>query len=170
MAHDIDIAIDRAARRLTQADPPADLTPRVLARLGDRRSRWRHWTFAPLASLGAAVITAGITLLPDTLSIGDLPSPVPVVASAPPWATGHSVMAASLAAVDVPAWRGRSRVPAPAQAVMTWRSRVVPALDTPDALGVEAIQPELLSISQLTVKVMGPPPIEIPPIPNGPER
>ena len=47
--------IDLTARQMTDADPSAELSSRVLARLDDRRPRWWLWTGGLLAAATAAI-------------------------------------------------------------------------------------------------------------------
>ena len=153
----IDDLISSVAHRLTAGDPPAHLRPRVLARLGERRSM--PWMRIAASVCAAGVVIAAVAsglhdraasrIAPDAIASGMKP------ASNEPLAAGTQIPAPGTQPQAPSAQRrivGREpRVAATttSAAELGWRARAIPALEPPEALTLTEIQPAPLELRPL---------------------
>jgi hypothetical protein len=168
--HEIDAAIDDAARRLTAIDPQGYMASRVVARLGARRQRnWRTpllvavasaavMTFAvvftnrPVAPPRQAPTGASTSSTPVTPSGDRVPSPIRAVA-----VTRHHLGLRSDVKIDL----GGQPEALESAAETAWRSRAVPALPEPAPIEGQVSQPEPIDLPLLQLKPLETPPIQL---------
>jgi hypothetical protein len=163
----LDDLIDTAARQLTAGDPPAHLRTRVLARLDERRSMSWMWIAAPVCAV--AVVVAAVTIgFHDRAAsrIAQRAEPGAVTLGAPKL---PSVANASEGGPNPQApnqqpsigTRGpRVTASAPSVEDLAWQARALPALEPPNPLTLDEIQPAALEIrplvtTPLTVPAIG---------------
>jgi hypothetical protein len=144
----LDDTIDRVAATMTDARPTRDLRARVLARLDEPRAARINWT---VLSAAAAVALVAAVFAPR-LSRHVVPQPVAAVES--------SQAANASAPAESGAVEGLEGATVPPQTVRTAASldepenggvEMLPLLEAPAPISHEMIQPEKLSVPQLTV-------------------
>jgi hypothetical protein len=155
-----DDVIDATARGLTAGDPPADLRTRVMARLDERPSRpWRWKTAAACAA--AVAVAATVVGLHDRA-----PSPAAAETHARTMTPNSNDRLAASPQILVPdpklqdprprpnieTRRRRVVASAPSGEELAWQARAIPALEPPDPLTVEEIQPSPLEIRPLVTE------------------
>jgi len=156
--------LDDVARRLTAGDAPVDLRARVLERLpAITRVPWYR---SALLNGGIAACVAALVIAGVLWSRHDA---APVAPSAVPSNAGlessPSQNAVTVATNAAPA----SRRPARARREDVTVPRL-PALEAPEALAMETIQPQRLSIAQLTVAPLVTEPLRVAGTDGGSER
>ena len=147
----IDETIDRVARQLTDAEPPARLRARVLATLDQPRASRRLWWLPAVATVTAAVTM--VVIWPRTQAPALPALPAFGAISAPLVADATSGVAASEPASprSVRTRRVSTRLAEPSADELEFRARAIPALDTLTPLSLESIQPQPLSIPLLVI-------------------
>jgi len=159
IVHDeLDNVIDRVARELTAARPPADLRARVMDRIANVPPRPRfvwHWRVALVPAVAAIVLVAVVLRHRTESQI-----------STPPVAhTAHAIAETPTATVTNAAASGstiatrrtkNARIHKAGAEELAWRERAIAALTPVDPLDLTDIQPAPLSIPQLEVKPLGP--------------
>lgn len=157
--NDLNNLIDDAARRMTAAEPSGHLRTRVVARLGTaRRPRQWRWLLAPLVAATAVAIAVLVVreprVVPGTSFV--VPGTTSVVPGTNAVVPGTSSVVPGTNAIvhNVPGVPG---VPASSADEIAWQSRALPALEAPEALTLDAIQPEALDIRPLVTKPLSVP-------------
>lgn len=170
---DVDVVIDDAAARMTDAAPSDDMRARVMTRIAmARRSRmpWRY-VLAGGALAGAVLIgvvalrSASPVAVPDADSTRASASPdpthVPVVSSPLPSVNTARVERASAR----PSARVAGTTVAMSAADVEWRARATPALARPEPLEVKSLELRSIDITPLDVA-----PLVVPALGDGPNR
>ena len=164
---ELDIAINIAARQMTTTQTSPELRARVMARIAVTQPRW-GWRLAFAGgAIGAAALTAAVMWPAPHAAV---PAPADLAASA-----ASAALALTTAPIETPALRAEGFsatdivvVPMPRRMVqafaapaseLEWRTRAVPALETPDALHVAPLQH-----TELTVAPMEIAPLTVPPL------
>jgi hypothetical protein len=157
---DVDRLIDDAARSITAHEPPPYLRARVLARLDERRSPRRAWLLIPIAVSAAAVLVIvvlnsnhsaqpnTVSLAPSTTIARTAPDRVEILDAAHASPNGSTTIAV-----------GANR-DASSKEAAAWREELMPSLPAIAALGITEIQPDTLTIPQLTMKPLVVAPID----------
>jgi hypothetical protein len=173
---DLDDAIDRTVRQLTNVEPKPGLDRRVLARLeqpGDTRVVW--WPRLTAAGLTAAALLAFVTMnwpAPD--------SPPPAIVTATPTPDTTPRIEQPLAAAR-PAPQPAPRHPRPsttaprlanfvraASVIETETAVSVPPLDVIAPIQMAPVEPESMHVSQITIDPIQVRPLRVEPLPSTP--
>jgi len=155
--HDLDEAIDRVARVMTEAAPAPDFARRVHARIDAAAPPRKPWTTPTLAAAAivVAALAAGIVWMRGHRN----PTPTATEATrlAQPPAAVAAAAAARAPADAVAATPARKVTAAPA-----FKSSVpeLPPLDRLEAITQDSIQPTRLTIPPLTVEAIVVPPVD----------
>ena len=150
-----DIFVDDMARAMTDVEPPADLSARVLAELARPHSRRWFSVALPLAA-AASVAAVGLVAMGPRLTVLDVPAvPRPSLVR-----LGATDPAPHTIAVTITTSARRSDAPISADE-LAWLSRRLPALET-RALTLESIQPPTTSIAPISVEPIALEPISVP--------
>lgn len=154
--NELDPLIDNVAHQMTAGSSSVDIRAKVLARLGDRQpSRW-SLRLAPVAA-GLAVAVLMIVVLNRR---SEAPSPEPQPPSLQASVRSSSSDVPRIESEVPSATPQASRVEPPSAADLAWRDRAMPALDYPDAITLERIQPAALNIRPLYTTPLMVPPID----------
>ena len=157
--------LDEVARSLTSGDAPTSLRARVLERLPPiARVPWYR---SALLNAGIAASVAALVIAGVLWSRHNAPPPVATsaVASNTALESSPSQHAATVATNTSPISRRPARTH---REVVTVPG--LPALEAPEALAIETIQPQRLSIAQLTVAPLVTEPLRVAGTDGGSER
>lgn len=161
---DLDRLIDAVGQEMTSAEPTVDLRARVMTQLERRRDRRWLWITGGLAAAGAVVLLVFASLqdqpapkIPTRTAQSDLMEPR---AFRP-----GDVPAAEAAGLHLNASTPRTarrkpqvaRVASPEE--LAWQARAIPALEPPNPIVLEEIQPEPLEIRPLVMPALDVPAI-----------
>jgi len=146
---------------MTVGDPPAEFRAGVMRRLAPRRSfqSWSTWTMVRWSVVGAAVALAIVVWSRDGRRTANPPQVARTVAGteAPPTESIANIpVTPAVSSSTARARRPAAPVPQPG----------LPLLETPETLVVGWIQPQPLSITQLSVVPLATEPIRVGP-PDG---
>lgn len=162
----VDVAIDHAAARMTDAQPSDALTAKVLARVAaesTHRFPWR-WVFAggAVAGVGVVAMVAAGVWRDAHVVVTPLPVNVPAIESAK--IEAHAIPTEAperpspLPSIDRTARVERAATEPGAVTVFPmsaaereWRARATPALDGPGALEIRALETRPIDITPLGV-------------------
>lgn len=173
-ADDVNAAVNRAAREMTDFTASPNLRDRVMAQIEERpRANWL-WRFAIAGGTISAAALAVVVLwrAPQTVSA---PQPIALAERVAPEPSGEFVAAAAKAnptAADIassPAvsmksiqrvsqWRV---VIEESAAERDWRARGIAALETPEALTVQPLNADRTVIAPIDIAPLGVAPIRI---------
>jgi hypothetical protein len=159
----LDRLIDDVARRMTDAEPAADMRARVLEAITHLETRtsvlpaWRRWHLVPIAAtLAIATATFVIVSRPPSPPASARQAPTPAVAPIETAAANVSP------AVNTGASRTEKPAEAPVDPDRDWLDRAVPALGHPELLTMTPIQSDAIEIPEWKIE-----PIVVPPINAG---
>jgi hypothetical protein len=158
-----DADIDRIGRQMTEREPAPDFRARVMAALPASRRPWSWPRLVPAAAVVATAATAVVVLGPRAIQ------PAVNLPEVPRMAMGRPLPAPPAAVPEARPMTGAS-VPArprrieESAASVAWRARTLPPLPAILPVALDAIQPEALTITPITVDRLSADPIVVPPI------
>jgi hypothetical protein len=146
----LDDLITAVARRMTAAEPPADLSARVLMQLRPRRAVFLSWwlTTAAVLAAGLAFVVVRESGRPETIAP---PTPLSTVARTDAGGPHDAANAAAHTVAGAAARRATRRVSRISDAELAWHARAVPELIASDPIAIAPIQPSALAIPLLEV-------------------